>query len=84
MGEVRIDPLGAKPSFLFAPAQAFLQQEELAQAAALDGDLLVLVQLSGQPIQAPAVKGQVKFAGPLEGGGSHLRAFLRRVGGGRP
>jgi hypothetical protein len=55
-GEVGVDPLGAKPGFLFAPAQAFLQKD-LAHAAAFNRDLLVLVQVGGQPIQAPAIKG---------------------------
>jgi hypothetical protein len=55
-GEVRIDPLRAKPGFLFSPAQAFCQKD-LAHAAAFDGELLVLVQVGGEPIQTPAVKG---------------------------
>jgi hypothetical protein len=55
-GEVGVDPLRAKPGLLFSPAQAFLD-EELAHAAAFDGELLVLVQVSGEPIQAPAAKG---------------------------
>jgi hypothetical protein len=38
---------------LFSPTQAFFQQD-LAHAAALDGDVLVLVQVGGQPVQAPA------------------------------
>ena len=48
-GEVGVDPLRAEPSFLFSPAQAFLQQD-LAHAAALDGDLLVLVEVGGEPL----------------------------------
>ena len=48
-GEVGVDPLGAKPGFFFAPAQAFFQQD-LAHAAALDGDLLVLVEVGGEPV----------------------------------
>jgi hypothetical protein len=55
-GEVGVDPLGAKPGFFFSPAQALLQQD-LAHAAALDGDLLVLVEIGGQPGQAPAAEG---------------------------
>ena len=54
-GEVGVDPLRAKPGFLFSPAQAFFQQD-LAHAAALEGDLLVLVQVGGQPVQAPAAE----------------------------
>jgi hypothetical protein len=41
-GEVGVDPLGAKPGLLFSPAQALFQQD-LAHAAALEGDVLVLV-----------------------------------------
>ena len=48
-GEVGVDPLRAEPSLLFSPAQAFLQQD-LAHAAALDGDLLVLVEVGGEPV----------------------------------
>jgi hypothetical protein len=54
-GEVGVDLLRAKPGFLFSPAQALLQ-EDLAQAAALDGNVLVLVQVGGQPVQAPAAE----------------------------
>jgi hypothetical protein len=55
LGEVGVDLLGAKPGFLFSPAQALLQ-EDLAHAAALEGDLLVLVQVGGQSVQAPAAE----------------------------
>jgi hypothetical protein len=41
-GEVGVDPLGAKPGLLFSPAQALFQQD-LAHAAALEGEVLVLV-----------------------------------------
>jgi hypothetical protein len=54
--EVRIDPLRAKPGFLFSPAQAFRQQD-FAYAAAFNANLLLFVQVSGKSIQAPAVKG---------------------------
>ena len=80
-GEVRIHPLGAKPGFFFSPAQAFLQQD-LAHAAALDRDLLVLVQVGGQPVQAPTAKGQLEFLGPVQRGGHHFGAFLGGVGRG--
>jgi hypothetical protein len=79
LGEVRIDPLRAKPGFLFSPTQAFLKQD-LAHAAALDGDVLVLVQVGGEPVQAPTAKGQLEFLGPAQRGGYHLGAFLRGVG----
>ena len=64
---------------MLAPAQAFLQ-EDLAHAAAFNAELFVLVQVSGQPVQAPAGKGQVQFPGPVQRGGHHLRPFLRGVG----
>jgi hypothetical protein len=54
-GKVGVDSLRAKPGLLLSPAQA-LFQEDLAHAAALDGDLLVLVQVGGQPVQAPATE----------------------------
>jgi hypothetical protein len=54
-GEVGVDPLRAKPGFLFSPAQA-LFQEDLAHAAAFDGDVLVLVQVGGEPVQAPTAQ----------------------------
>jgi hypothetical protein len=41
--KVGIDPL-AEPTFLAAPAQA-LGNQDLINAAALDGNLLVLVQI---------------------------------------
>jgi hypothetical protein len=54
-GEVGVDLLGAKPGFLFSPTQALLNKD-LAHAAALEGDLLVLVQVGGQSVQAPATE----------------------------
>jgi hypothetical protein len=58
LGEVRVDPLRAEPALLFSPTQALFQQD-LAHAAALEGDLLVLVQVGGEPVQAPAAERQV-------------------------
>jgi hypothetical protein len=54
-GEVGVDLLRAKPGFLFSPTQALLNKD-LAHAAAFDGDLLVLVQVGGQSVQAPAAE----------------------------
>jgi hypothetical protein len=54
-GEVGVDSLRAKPGLVFAPAQALFEQD-LAHAAALDGNLLVLVQVDGEPVQAPAAE----------------------------
>jgi len=50
-----VDPLGAKPGLLLSPAQA-LFQEDLAHAAALDGELLLLVEVGGESVQAPATE----------------------------
>jgi hypothetical protein len=58
LGEVGVHPLRAEPSFLFSPAQALLD-EDLAHPAAFNGQLLVLVQVGGQPVQAPAAEGEV-------------------------
>jgi hypothetical protein len=79
LGEVGVHPLRAKPGLLFSPAQAFLN-EDLAHAAAFDGELLVFVQVGGKPVQAPAPKGQRKVPGPAQRGGHHLRSLLGRVG----
>jgi hypothetical protein len=56
LGEVGVHPLRAEPSLVFTPTQAFLH-EDLAHAAAFNRQLLVLVEVGGQPVQAPAAKG---------------------------
>jgi hypothetical protein len=55
LGEVGVDPLRAEPTLVFTPAQALLD-EDFAHPAAFHGQLLVLVQVGGQPVQAPAAE----------------------------
>jgi len=58
LGEVGVHPLRAEPGLLLAPAQALLD-EDLAYPAAFNGQLLVLVEVGGQPVQAPAAEGEI-------------------------
>ena len=78
--EVRIDFLRAKPGLLFSPAQTFLS-EDPAHAAALDGDLFVLVRIGGESVKAPAAKRQIQFPGPVQRRRHDLGALLKGVSG---
>jgi hypothetical protein len=57
-----------------------LFQEELIDAAAFDRDPFLFVEVSLEPIECPAAKGQTQTLGIGQGGGDHLSPLLRGVG----
>jgi hypothetical protein len=62
-----------------APLQP-LVHEELADAAALDADALLLVEVGAQAVQRPAAEGQAQGLRVRQGGGDHFGALLGGVG----
>lgn len=61
------------------PPQAF-SQEDLVDAATLDRDAFLLVEVGLKPIQRPAAEGQPQAPGIGQRHGDDLGALLRRVG----
>jgi hypothetical protein len=66
-----------------APPQA-LGREQLVDAAPLDRDAPLLVEVGLQPVERPAAEGQTEVLGGRQCGGDHLGALLGGVGMGSP
>jgi hypothetical protein len=81
-GEGGIDPL-AGPGLLLMPTQALLQ-EEFVDAAAFDGDALLLVEVGLQAIEPPAAERQAQALRVGQRGGDDLGALLGRIRRGTP
>jgi hypothetical protein len=64
---------------LLPPAQAFLDQD-FADAAAFERDLLVFAQIGYQTIQRPAGERQVEFLRIGQRQSDHFGALLGRIG----
>ena len=62
-----------------APLQP-LVHEDLADAAALDADALLLVEVGAQAVQRPAAEGQAQALRVGQRGGDHFGALLGRIG----
>jgi hypothetical protein len=73
-GEVGIDPR-AEPGLLVSPPQALIR-EDLVDAAALDRDALLLVEVGLQTIERPATEGQAQVLGVCQRGGDDLGPLL--------
>src|SRR5262245_23675008 len=77
-GKVGIDSL-AEPGLLMAPLQP-LVHEDLAEAAPLDRDALLFVEIGLQTIDRPGAEGQTQAIRLGQGRGDHLGALLGGVG----
>jgi hypothetical protein len=80
LGEVGIDPL-AEPGLLLAPAQPLIQQD-LVDAAALDGDPLPLIEIRLQAVQRPTAERQSQVVRLGQGRGDDLSSLRGGVGRG--
>ena len=61
-----------------------LVHEDLADAAPLDRDAPLLVEVGLQPVERPTAEGQTEVLGGRQRGGDHLGALLGGVGMGSP
>jgi hypothetical protein len=57
-----------------------LIHEDLADAAALDADALLLIEVGFEPVERPAAEGQAQVLGGGQGRGDDLGALLGGVG----
>jgi hypothetical protein len=77
-GELGVDPL-AEPTLVLAPAEPLVDQQ-FVDAAPLDRDGLLLVEVGLEPVERPAAEGQAQLLGVGQRGGDDLGALLGRVG----
>jgi hypothetical protein len=71
LGELRIDPF-TEPGFWGSPAQPFGKQHVI-NPTALAGNLFLLVEIGGQPIECPTRKRLVEVARISQGSGYDFR-----------